>query len=151
MRKAKHERKRLTVTRTPPVLLPTSPVNPRLAARLQKLGVSDCCRSGQELSSNVRMQALRSAGHWSLVSTRGARMNSVTAGTPSPSHTEHSILNAYLEVIRTAHHFIYIENQFYISWMSVPDGEEKDKIVQNRITQAIYDRVVSAYRYGDYF
>ena len=126
VRKAKQERARLSVPRIPPVLLPTLPANPHLAARLHNLGGGGSCRCSRE----VQTQALRSADHWSLASKC------------SPKYTEQSILNAYKEAIRNANHFIYIENQFYISWME----KSQRQLVQNGITQAIYDRVVSAYR-----
>ncbi len=54
----------------------------------------------------------------------------------SGNHTvEHSIYNAYLTAIIEAEHFIYIENQFFISSV---------RHVQNRIAEALADRVRAA-------
>ena len=66
-------------------------------------------------------QVIRSAGTWSL-------------GLERP---EHSIHTAYLHLIDQADHFIYIENQFFISnTAGVP--------VKNSIAQAIVDRIKNA-------
>ncbi|KAM7535700.1 hypothetical protein Aperf_G00000096516 [Anoplocephala perfoliata] len=144
-RKAKHARKRLSVSHVPPVLIPMQPANPDLAARLHQLGGGGSC----ELSANLpqpslRTQALRSVSHWSLVSVRDAKANTLTVSEDSNyANTEHSIENAYVEVIKSAEHFIYIENQFFISFMEDSDPRAR---VRNKISQAIYDRVVRAYR-----
>ncbi|KAL1305379.1 hypothetical protein AAFC00_002273 [Neodothiora populina] len=52
---------------------------------------------------------------------------------------EHSIQNAYCEVIRNAEHFVYIENQFFIT----ATGEDQSPI-HNQIGRAIVDAVVKA-------
>jgi phospholipase D1/2 len=52
---------------------------------------------------------------------------------------EHSIMNAYCEIIRNAEHYVYIENQFFIT----ATGEEQAPI-QNVIGSAIVDAVVRA-------
>eukprot|EP01087_Luapelamoeba_hula_P017850 TRINITY_DN5666_c0_g5_i2.p1 TRINITY_DN5666_c0_g5~~TRINITY_DN5666_c0_g5_i2.p1 ORF type:complete len:1353 (-),score=156.14 TRINITY_DN5666_c0_g5_i2:55-3657(-) len=57
---------------------------------------------------------------------------------------ETSILEAYLDMIKTADHFIYIENQFFIS--STAGG-----IVSNTIAQAIVDRIILAHEKKDAF
>jgi phosphatidylserine/phosphatidylglycerophosphate/cardiolipin synthase-like enzyme len=49
--------------------------------------------------------------------------------------TEKSIQNAYLRLISTSQHFIYIENQFFVS------GMEGDSFVSNRIANAIVERI----------
>ncbi|CDI98625.1 phospholipase D1 [Echinococcus multilocularis] len=139
VREVKRKRKHASTLRIPPILLPTPPHNTPLAARLHELGGS--CSSGGKGARAVRMQALRSAGHWSLESRRGVKVNDVTTTSSTSSHTECSILNAYIEAICTAQHFIYIENQFFISWV----GAEKNQLVKNQIAQAIYDRVVRAH------
>ncbi|KAL5960445.1 Phospholipase D1, partial [Taenia solium] len=142
--KVKHKHKHVPTSCTLPILLPTPPANTRLAERLYELGGS--FSFGGESARPVRMQALRSAGHWSLVSTRGVKANAVTTASSTSSHTECSILAAYIEAIRSAQHFIYIENQFFISWVNASDGVEKNRLVKNQIAQAIYDRVVKAHR-----
>ncbi|VDM16134.1 unnamed protein product [Hydatigera taeniaeformis] len=142
VRKTKHIRSLTSCI--PPILLPTLPANTSLAERLHELGGT--CISDSETTRQVRLQALRSAGHWSLVSTRGVKANAVTTSSSTSSHTEHSILTAYIEAIREAEHFVYIENQFFISWVDASDGAEKNRLVKNQIAQAIYDRVVRAHR-----
>ncbi|EKM74848.1 hypothetical protein AGABI1DRAFT_132820 [Agaricus bisporus var. burnettii JB137-S8] len=59
--------------------------------------------------------------------------------------TEHSIQNAYLKMIEEAEHFIYIENQFFIS--STTDGD----VVTNKIAKALADRVIRAGQEGKRF
>ncbi|KAF0713357.1 hypothetical protein As57867_004374, partial [Aphanomyces stellatus] len=53
--------------------------------------------------------------------------------------TEKSIQEAYIDLIRTAQHFIYIENQFFVS------GFEHEKNVANRVVDALYHRIVAAH------
>jgi phosphatidylserine/phosphatidylglycerophosphate/cardiolipin synthase-like enzyme len=65
-------------------------------------------------------QILKSAGNWSL----GLK----------DEMTENSIHLAYIELIKNAQHFIYIENQFFISGHG-------DPIVSNQITNALYSKI----------
>ncbi|KAI9827337.1 MAG: hypothetical protein M1819_006979 [Sarea resinae] len=58
--------------------------------------------------------------------------------------TEHSIANAYIEVIKNSQHFIYIENQFFIT--ATCDAQ---KPIKNRIGGAIVDRILTAARAGE--
>ena len=60
--------------------------------------------------------------------------------------TEHSIVNAYISVIEHSHHFVYIENQFFITATS-----DAQKPVKNRIGAAIVDRILRAARAGEKF
>ncbi|XP_021282622.1 phospholipase D zeta 2 isoform X2 [Herrania umbratica] len=69
-------------------------------------------------------QVIRSVSQWS-------------AGT---SQTEDSIHSAYCSLIEKAEHFIYIENQFFIS------GLAEDEIIQNRVLEALYQRILRAYK-----
>ncbi|KAG9471433.1 phospholipase D2 [Eleutherodactylus coqui] len=57
---------------------------------------------------------------------------------------ECSILNAYLHCISHAEHYVYIENQFFIS---SADG----KVIQNLIANAIIQRICWAHREGRTF
>nr|XP_018678171.1 PREDICTED: phospholipase D zeta 1-like isoform X1 [Musa acuminata subsp. malaccensis] len=72
--------------------------------------------------TQCRCQVLRSVGQWS-------------AGT---SQTEESIHNAYTSLIEKAEHFIYIENQFFISGLS------GDVIIRNRVLEALCQRIMRA-------
>ena len=72
-------------------------------------------------------QILRSSTKWSN-------------GTP----LETSIQNAYIEVIRNSQHFVYIENQFFIT----ATGDQQ-KPVKNLIGQAIVERILRAARNGE--
>ncbi|KAJ8032443.1 Phospholipase D1 [Holothuria leucospilota] len=73
-------------------------------------------------------QILRSVDHWS-------------AGVKDK---EDSIHKAYLKVIHEAKHYIYIENQFFISIANSND-------VFNGIAQALYERIVRAHRNNETF
>ena len=57
--------------------------------------------------------------------------------------TEHSIANAYISIIENSEHFVYIENQFFITTTS-----EAQHPVKNKIGAAIVDRVLRAARAG---
>eukprot|EP00066_Takifugu_rubripes_P006403 XP_003971177.1 PREDICTED: phospholipase D2 [Takifugu rubripes] len=72
-------------------------------------------------SKKARVQVLRSADHWST-------------GT-----CENSILKAYIHTIENSEHFIYIENQFFISCAD-------EKTVYNEIGDAIVNRILRAHR-----
>ncbi|KAE9151048.1 Phospholipase D [Phytophthora fragariae] len=79
-------------------------------------------------ASICNIQVCRSVSMWS-------------AGVP----TEASIQAAYMDVIANSKHFLYIENQFFISGM---DG---NGIVRNRILQALVDRIERAVQRDEKF
>lgn len=58
--------------------------------------------------------------------------------------TEHSIQNAYCEIIRNSQHFVYIENQFFITATC-----DKQKPIKNMIGAAIIERILRAARAGE--
>ncbi|KAI3923866.1 hypothetical protein MKW92_011730 [Papaver armeniacum] len=74
--------------------------------------------------ASCRCQVIRSVGQWS-------------AGT---SQTEESIHNAYCSLIDKAEHYVYIENQFFISGLS------QDEVIRNRVLESLYKRILRAYR-----
>ncbi|XP_028972148.2 phospholipase D1 isoform X3 [Esox lucius] len=76
----------------------------------------------------ANVQILRSASDWS-------------AGIKYP---EESIHNAYVHAIKASQHYIYIENQFFISCAD-------NKHVFNKIGDAIAERIIKAYREGKRF
>ncbi|KAF3939335.1 hypothetical protein ABW19_dt0203903 [Dactylella cylindrospora] len=61
--------------------------------------------------------------------------------------TEHSVQNAYIQIINSARHFIYIENQFFIT----ASGGEGGWPVKNRIGEALVNRIVRAHEAGEKF
>jgi phospholipase D1/2 len=71
---------------------------------------------------NVRL--LRSASDWN-----------------SSVKTEHSFLDSYLELIENSEHYIYIENQYYIS-----QNENNKKGVKNKLGFAIINRILKAHK-----
>lgn len=77
------------------------------------------------LNGSCQIQLLRSAGSWSL----GLKEH------------EQSIQNAYLKLIETSEHFIYMENQFFITSCIVDNNE-----IQNRVGDAIVDRIIRAHK-----
>lgn len=72
------------------------------------------------------LQILRSAGPWSI-------------GTPTK--VEHSILNAYIKCIETSEHFVYIENQFFIT-----SSECEGTVIENGIGNALVKRIIKAHK-----
>ena len=77
----------------------------------------------------VHAQVVRSSSDWS-----------------SGILTEHSIQNAYKEVIENAQHFVYIENQFFIT----ATGDQQAPI-QNTVGRAIVDACIRAGKEGRKF
>ncbi|KAG0171892.1 hypothetical protein DFQ28_003801 [Apophysomyces sp. BC1034] len=76
------------------------------------------------VNGTCRAQVLRSSGLWSL-----------------DIETEHSIQNAYIATIYGAQHYVYIENQFFITAVD----DDKDYILKNQIGSAIVRRIVRAH------
>jgi len=82
-----------------------------------------------ENRGSLKVQVVRSSTDWS-----------------SGILTEHSIQNAYIEIIRNAQHYVYIENQFFIT----ATGDQQNPI-HNQIGRAIVDAVVRASKEGRKF
>ncbi|XP_068437677.1 phospholipase D1 [Clinocottus analis] len=99
-----------------PYLLPKS----HTTAGEQRYQVPNC--------TPAKVQILRSACDWS-------------AGI---KYHEESIHNAYVHVIQNSQHFIYIENQFFISCAD-------NRHVFNKIGDAIAERIIRAYKEGKKF
>lgn len=99
-------------TRPTPFLLPPPDYVP---ADLEALGLTGTCE----------VQILRSASDWSLGLTE----------------TEHSIMNAYCKMIEESEHFVYMENQFFIT-----STETMNVKIINKIGDAIVERAIRAYQ-----
>ncbi|KAK9246810.1 hypothetical protein V1506DRAFT_533817 [Lipomyces tetrasporus] len=104
-------------TRPTPVLLPPPDFTD---AEIESMGHLGTCE----------VQLLRSACGWSL----GMRHDKV----------EHSILNAYLKAIEQSDHFVYIENQFFISSTTI-DGT----VIENQIGDALVERIMRAHKHDE--
>lgn len=102
-------------TRPTPFLLPPPDYNP---AELEALGLTGTCE----------VQILRSACNWSL-------------GIQEP---EHSIMSAYCKMIEESDHFVYMENQFFIT-----SCETMGVKIVNKIGDAIVERAVRAAKNGE--
>ncbi|KAN0129506.1 phospholipase D [Lactarius tabidus] len=102
-------------SRLMPFLLPPPEYKP---GELSQLGLTGTCE----------LQICRSSGPWSL-------------GTPDK--VECSIQNAYLKAIQLSEHFVYIENQFFITSTMVDDIA-----IENKIGDAIVHRIIRAHREG---
>ena len=73
---------------------------------------------------------LRSASHWSV----GTEQN-----------TEDSIYQAMLKSIQEAEHYIYIENQFFIT-SSAPEDSDSAEYISNKIGRALVEKVKEAHQ-----
>lgn len=82
--------------------------------------------------NNMSCQVLRSASSWSC-------------GFLDPDTVEQSIHEAYVDTITRAQHYIYIENQFYITM------SRSNAYVRNQIGEALYNRIMRAYRNKETF
>ncbi|KAF2151473.1 phospholipase D [Myriangium duriaei CBS 260.36] len=105
-----------TPSRPTPVLLPPPEFEQE---ELDKMGMTGTCQ----------IQILRSCSSWSI-------------GTPNK--TECSIMNAYEHLIKNSDHFVYIENQFFISSCTV-EGTK----IHNKIGDALVERIELAADRGD--
>ncbi|KAG6038737.1 hypothetical protein E4U41_003764 [Claviceps citrina] len=103
---------------------PKHPVGEYLKHPLSPLSTKNLENRG-----TVRAQLVRSSADWSSGILR-----------------DHSIQNAYCEVIRKAEHFVYIENQFFIT----ATGNQQAPI-QNTIGKAMVEAVVRAAQEGRKF
>lgn len=72
-------------------------------------------------------QVLRSVSTWSC-------------GFLEPDTVEQSIHEAYIDIINKAQHYIYIENQFFIS---LPYNNPNTR---NQIAEALYKRIIRAFK-----
>ncbi|MCO5599755.1 hypothetical protein L7F22_053862 [Adiantum nelumboides] len=79
-----------------------------------------------DLTGTCEAQICRSAGPWSMG----------TANT-----VEHSIQNAYLKSIQMSDHFVYIENQFFVT-----STEARGTVIENMIGEALVSRIIRAER-----
>ena len=98
-----------------PILLPPAEFTP---AELESLNLNGTCE----------VQILRSCGPWSM----GFR-----------EKTEESIQNAYLKCIEQSEHFVYIENQFFIT-----SCECEGSRIENAIGDALVNRIIRAHKEG---
>lgn len=101
-------------SRPTPLLIPPPPMTEE---EIKKLGFKGSCE----------VQLLRSSCNWSL----------------GLKETEQSIQNAYLKLIETSEHFVYIENQFFITACKF-DGV----VIKNAIGDALVERIVRAHSQG---
>lgn len=99
-------------TRPTPVLLPPPEYE---QSELEELGMTGSCQ----------VQILRSCSPWSI-------------GTPNK--VEHSIMNAYVHLIEHSQHFVYLENQFFISSCTV-----EGTTIHNKIGDALVERAIRAH------
>ncbi|UZP42196.1 hypothetical protein NXS19_010012 [Fusarium pseudograminearum] len=102
--------------------------------RLRSFGEHDAPRHsdrehGSRGGNMPRIQMIRSCAEWS-------------SGHP----LERSIQTAYIQSINEAKHFIYIENQFFIT-----ATDDKQRVVKNKIGAALVDRIIRADHEGQPF
>eukprot|EP00927_Polykrikos_kofoidii_P001731 TRINITY_DN10675_c0_g1_i3.p1 TRINITY_DN10675_c0_g1~~TRINITY_DN10675_c0_g1_i3.p1 ORF type:complete len:1513 (+),score=207.07 TRINITY_DN10675_c0_g1_i3:158-4696(+) len=81
----------------------------------------------QQMSFHVSAQLLRSASRWSY----------------GLSSTESSIQSAYINLISTAQHYVYMENQYFVTSTHRDDGSP-NAAFKNQIGKALADRVIKA-------
>ena len=123
-----------------------SPRMERYKAKAENLGDSVRDRFEQEkqqLQEQYRNEhhGLAEGGH-----QKGGLTCQIVRSCTDWSHgvdTEHSVANAYISVIENSQHFVYIENQFFITATS-----EAQQPVRNKIGAAIVDRILRAARAG---
>ncbi|KAH8254743.1 hypothetical protein KR032_012043, partial [Drosophila birchii] len=108
-----------------PYLMPKSYHQVRLNSHLQQLQ--------QRRQQRVTCQLLRSVSAWSC-------------GFIEADLVEQSIHDAYIQTITKAQHYVYIENQFFITMqlgMGVPGSHNN---VRNQIGETLFKRIVRAHK-----
>lgn len=81
----------------------------------------------QRITGTCEIQICRSVGPWSM----------------GIQHIEHSIQNAYCKAIQLSDHFVYIENQFFITSTTV-----EGTVIENRVGDALVSRILRAHSEG---
>nr|CAG8445707.1 3808_t:CDS:10 [Entrophospora candida] len=87
-------------------------------------------RDESRFKGTCNVQLLRSSSVWS-----------------SGIKTESSIYNTYCHLIRTSEHFIYIENQFFIT----SSNNDPNNTIKNRIGEFIVERIIKANKNNEKF
>ncbi|CAB4387759.1 unnamed protein product [Rhizophagus irregularis] len=87
-------------------------------------------RDESKFFGTCNIQLLRSSASWS-----------------SGIELENSIYNAYCHLIRSSEHFIYIENQFFIT----ASEKDPDHEIKNRIGEFIVERIKKAHKNNEKF
>lgn len=82
--------------------------------------------SKYKITGTCEAQICRSAGPWSLGTSKTI---------------EQSIQNAYLKCIQMSDHFVYIENQFFVT-----STEVEGTVIENNIGNALVSRIIRAHR-----
>ena len=108
---------------------PAHPVGGYILHPLSPLETNPSLPTPARGAGTVRAQVIRSAADWS-----------------SGILTDHSIQNAYASIIRSAQHYVYIENQFFIT----ATGDQQLPI-RNTVGRAIVDAVLRAAKEGRKF
>ncbi|XP_037918179.1 phospholipase D2 isoform X3 [Hermetia illucens] len=104
-----------------PYLMPKSYNNIQTADKLPKV-----------ILHRVTCQVLRSVSSWSC-------------GFIESDLVEQSIHDAYIQTITTAQHYIYIENQFFIT-LQMGNG-----FVKNQVGETLFKRIIRAHKEGKVF
>lgn len=108
-----------------PYLMPKSYHQIRLNAHLQQLQ--------QQRQQRVTCQLLRSVSAWSC-------------GFIEADLVEQSIHDAYIETITKAQHYVYIENQFFITMQLGMGMSGAAGNVRNQIGETLFKRIVRAHK-----
>ncbi|KAF9111165.1 Phospholipase D1 [Mortierella sp. AM989] len=108
----------------------TKPKQRKIPFLLPKPDIHLSKLEAMNLQGTCEVQILRSVSSWSM-------------GVKEP---ECSILTAYIAAIERSEHFIYIENQFFITSTNV-----NKTIVHNGIGRALTDRIIKAHRANEKF
>ncbi|CAG8451339.1 15329_t:CDS:10 [Cetraspora pellucida] len=87
-------------------------------------------RDESRFNGTCEVQILRSSAVWSM-----------------GIEVESSIYSAYQHLIRNAKHYIYIENQFFVT----STEDDPNYVVKNRIGKSIVERVIKAHQDGEKF
>ena len=88
-------------------------------------------------SDDATIQVLRSVSEWSAYIKKNHLNPDMEE---NMCKCENSIYEGYLHLIKQSEHFIYIENQFFIS-----SRDSDDKMIKNKIASTLADRIIRAH------
>jgi phosphatidylserine/phosphatidylglycerophosphate/cardiolipin synthase-like enzyme len=102
--------------------------------------------SGSRSFSNAPALNYSSANHSDFVQCKCQVVRSYSRWSAGLSETEDGIQEAYKQLINNSQHFIYIENQFFVSACG-----EKDSVIGNTVVNCLFNRIFKAHAEGSKF
>ncbi|OIT24712.1 PREDICTED: phospholipase D zeta 1-like [Nicotiana attenuata] len=111
---------------------------PDLQSQMKTYQQDNWWETQERVAEEVSTDELADVGPW--VRCHCQVIRSVSQWSAGTTQTEESIHKAYCSLIEEAKHFVFIENQFFIS------GLAGDETISNRVADALYRRILRAHK-----